>query len=123
MALFKKSQPNTENKSASSPRPVRDQSATVSKHSTEVILSPRITEKAAYLAEGGAYVFNIARDANKHEVAAAVKALFKVTPRKVTIVRTEGKKIFNRATRRIGQKSLQKKAIVFLKKGDTIDIS
>ncbi len=121
MALFK-TQKNTPAPATTKPA-ARVSSVTVAKHSTEVILSPRITEKAAYLAESGAYVFNIARDANKHEVATAVKALFKVTPRKVTIVRTEGKKIVNRATRRVGQKSLQKKAIVFLKKGDTIDIA
>ncbi|HEX8993900.1 MAG TPA: 50S ribosomal protein L23 [Candidatus Paceibacterota bacterium] len=118
MAIFK-AQKNTET-TAVAPKA---QAVSMAKHPTEVILSPRITEKAAYLAESNAYVFNIAKNATKTEVAAAIKALFKVEPRSVRTIRTEGKAVFNRRTRAVGRTVSQKKAIVFLKKGDTIDIA
>ena len=37
------------------------------KNLSNIIVSPRITEKGAYLSEKGVYVFNIAKDATKQE--------------------------------------------------------
>lgn len=56
------------------------------KHPGHILLSPRITEKGAYLSEHGAYVFNVHASATKAQIAAAVRQLFKVTPRKVSVV-------------------------------------
>jgi large subunit ribosomal protein L23 len=92
------------------------------KHSVHILINPRITEKGAYLSEKGVYVFNIAKDATKHDVAAAVKELYSVTPRKVTVVNNQGKVVQTRNTNRKGTTAATKKAYVFLKKGDTIEI-
>lgn len=92
------------------------------KSSSQILIAPRITEKGAYLAANGVYVFNIARDANKIEVAQAVQETFKVTPRKVTVVNLPRKVTMTRGTNRKGMTRAQKKAYVYLKKGDTIEL-
>lgn len=88
-----------------------------------ILLSPRITEKGAYLSEHGAYVFNVARGANKHEIAEAVQAIYKVTPRSVRVVRVPGKRRLTRGTNRMGSSAEGKKAYVYLKKGETIELT
>jgi large subunit ribosomal protein L23 len=93
------------------------------KHHSKIILSPRITEKGAYLAEGGVYVFNVAKDANKVEVMRAIKTVFKVTPRSVRFVAVPVKQVWTRGTNRWGKTGGGKKAYVQLKKGDTIELA
>ena len=86
-----------------------------------VIGSPRITEKATMLAErGNVYTFNVARTATKPEIAKAVKALYKVTPIKVSIVTLHPRKVVVRGKR--GMQSGGKKALVYLKKGDKLSL-
>lgn len=92
------------------------------KSNSHILLSPRVTEKGAYLAQGGVYVFMVAQTANKNEIAAAIKETFKVTPRKVAIAAVPRKKVQTRGTNRWGQTSTGKKAYVYLKKGDTIEL-
>ncbi|MEK7613089.1 MAG: 50S ribosomal protein L23 [Patescibacteria group bacterium] len=91
-------------------------------HST-IILAPRITEKGAFLSSVNAYAFNVAKDATKKEVAEAIRAIFSVTPRKVTFVAIPRKMVMTRGTNRKGQTRGGKKAYVFLKKGDTIEVA
>jgi large subunit ribosomal protein L23 len=93
------------------------------KHPSHILLNPRITEKGAYLSAIGAYVFNVAEDANKQQIAEAVKEVFKVTPRKVTVVRIPRKVVVSRATNRKGQTRGGKKAYVYLKQGETIEVA
>ena len=85
--------------------------------------NPRITEKAAYMSEKGCYVFNVAPSANKIQIAAAIRATFKVTPRKVTVVAVPRKEVSTRGSNRKGMTAGGKKAYVFLKKGDKIEIA
>jgi large subunit ribosomal protein L23 len=92
------------------------------KLSSQILLAPRITEKGAYLTAAGVYVFNVSRDANKLQVADAIRETFKVTPRKVTVVNIPRKVTMTRGTNRKGQTRAGKKAYVFLKKGDTIEL-
>ena len=92
------------------------------KHPSQILLAPRITEKGAYLSEGGVYVFNVARDANKVQIAEAIRETFKITPRKVTIAAIPRKETQTRGTNRKGMTAGGKKAYVFLKKGDTIEL-
>lgn len=92
------------------------------KHPSTILIEPRITEKGAYLSEKGCYVFNVAPRANKIEIAQAVKDIFKVTPRKVAIVTVPRKQVFTRGTNRFGQTRGGKKAYVYLKKGETIEL-
>lgn len=92
------------------------------KYTGNIIISPRITEKGANLSEQGIYVFNVGTDANKIEILAAIKALYKVTPRKVTVVTIPRKSVLTRGTNRHGKTAGAKKAYVYLKKGETIEI-
>ena len=92
------------------------------KPSSQVLLAPRITEKGAYLTAAGVYVFNVARDANKIQIADAIRETFKVSPRKVTVVNVPRKETTTRGTNRKGMTRAGKKAYVFLKKGDTIEL-
>jgi len=92
------------------------------KHNVNILVEPRITEKGAYLSEKGVYVFNVAIDANKHDIMAAVKSIYNVTPRKVTVVTVPRKIVATRSTNRKGATRGGKKAYIFLKKGETIEI-
>ncbi|MDO8517835.1 MAG: 50S ribosomal protein L23 [bacterium] len=92
------------------------------KHTGQIIISPRITEKGAILSDVGAYVFNVARDANKKEIATAVQTLFKVVPRMVRVVAVPRKQVKTRGRVQKGTTGGGKKAYVYLKKGDTIEL-
>ena len=84
------------------------------------IMRPHITEKAAILAEKGPYVFEVASDTNKIEIAKAISALYNVTPVRVNIINLPDTRVFVR--NRKGMKSGIRKALVTLKKGDKIEI-
>jgi large subunit ribosomal protein L23 len=87
----------------------------------DTIIAPVITEKATVLTELNKVVFEVAQDATKDEIAAAVEELFKVRVVKVNTLITKGKT--KRFRGRLGQRSDVKKAIVTLQAGQTIDIS
>lgn len=95
----------------------------MNKHAANILMRPRITEKAAYLTEKGCYVFDVAQDANKQEVARAIREIYSVTPRKVTMATTPSKRVFIRGTNRHGNTAKGKKAYVFLKQGETIELA
>lgn len=85
---------------------------------SSVILGSRITEKSALGSEKGAYTFNVAPNTNKSEVAKAIKAMYKVTPVKISITIRKEKTTFRGG--RLGTKQGGKKAVVYLKKGEKI---
>lgn len=87
----------------------------------KVIIAPRITEKASTASVANAYTFVVAKNATKHMVAAEIKKEYKVTPRAVNITNMPRKQTFIRG--KFGTQAGIKKAIVFLKKGDTIALS
>lgn len=89
----------------------------------DVLLRPRITEKAANMTTNNVYTFDIRLSATKKDVSAAVKALYKVTPVKVTVVNTPAKRVRMRTKRGFGKTNAGRKAYVFLKKGDQIQFS
>ena len=93
------------------------------KHPGTILISPRVTEKGAYLAQDNCYVFNVSPKAGKREIAQAVRAVYKVVPRMVRVAATKRKSVITRGTNRKGQPSGGKKAYVYLKKGDTIDFA
>lgn len=84
-----------------------------------LIKNPRITEKATMLAESAIYTFNVAVNATKPEIIKAVKALFKVTPRKIRMITVHPRSVTVRGKR--GTQSGGKKALIYLKKGDKIN--
>lgn len=88
--------------------------------SAKILIKPLVTEKASHLASENKYAFIVALNANKIEVAKAVKALYGVDVVKVNIINMEGKNVVRGRIK--GQRSDFKKAIVTLKKGDVISI-
>ena len=87
----------------------------------DTILAPVITEKATLLSEQNKIVFQVAADASKDEIAAAVEALFKVNVTKVNTLNVKGKTKRFRGI--VGRRSDVKKAIVTLAEGQSIDIT
>ncbi|GMQ95052.1 MAG: hypothetical protein BMS9Abin13_162 [Patescibacteria group bacterium] len=85
-----------------------------------VFARPHITEKASMLAEKNVYVFEIDKRAGKAEVKSAVREIYNVEPRKVNIVNIPSKNVLSRGIK--GVKSGKKKAMVYLKKGDSIEV-
>ena len=88
----------------------------------DIIISPRITEKSVKLMDKGVYTFNVRKDANKTEIAKAIKEIYKVEPVKVRIVNYPAKKKYNYKSGKFGEKKGGKKALVYLKEGDKISI-
>ncbi len=89
---------------------------------TAVIVKPRITEKAAILLDRNVYTFEITKGANKFEVRDAIKALYNVTPVSVRIVNKQPRHFMSRARGRDMMEHGLRKAYVYLKKGDRIDL-
>jgi len=85
-----------------------------------VLAKPLITEKATELGALNKYAFIITANANKIEVAKAVQAIYGVIPTSVNIIAMKGKAVTRGRIR--GQRKDWKKAIVTLKKGDSIKI-
>lgn len=85
-----------------------------------IIISPRITEKAANLSGQNVYTFNVAVTATKPEIKKAIEDLYGVVPTKVTISTLKYKPVRRQGI--LGKKGGGKKAMVFLKKGETIEI-
>lgn len=86
------------------------------------ILKPRITEKAALLIDQNVYTFEVRMDANKYEVRDAIKALYNVTPTRVHLVKKTPRHFMSRMRGRDTMEHGSKKAYVYLKKGDRIDL-
>lgn len=89
-------------------------------HLSSVLKRPHITEKATFSAESSVYVFKVDAAASKDLVAKAFKEQYKVMPVKVRTVTIPAKSVFVRGKR--GTKSGYKKAYVYLKKGEKIEI-
>jgi len=87
-----------------------------------VIKKPVVTERSLALANSeNMYTFSVDRAANKHQIAQALSELYDVTVLKVRTITVQARQ------KRTGRKRLkvstakQKKALVWLKKGDTIE--
>jgi len=87
----------------------------------DTILGPVITEKSTLLSEDSKVVFFVPLSANKKEIAEAVEELFKVKVTAVNTIKVHGK------TKRFkgiaGKRNDQKKAIVTLQEGHSIDVT
>jgi large subunit ribosomal protein L23 len=87
----------------------------------DVIVSPVITEKSTLASESNQVVFNVARDASKTDIKAAVEGLFGVKVKAVnTLVRKGKTKRFRGFSGRQGD---VKKAVVTLAEGHSIDVA
>ena len=87
----------------------------------DTIISPRITEKTTSLSEQNKIVFKVHGGATKKSIKRSVEKIFKVNVIKVNTVNQKGKTKFVRGKR--ANRPGYKKAIVNLKKGQSIDLS
>ncbi|HEY9583430.1 MAG TPA: 50S ribosomal protein L23 [Candidatus Paceibacterota bacterium] len=72
------------------------------------IIKPRITEKSGLQSEmQNIYTFEVTKNSTKGSIEKEIKALYKVTPTKVRIINLPS----------------VKKALIYLKKGDKINLT
>lgn len=118
----KNKKPATSKKDVPAPeKKMGGKSAILTDLASDVLLRPRITEKASVLSSKNVYVFDILPRANKKEVTAAIFKKYGFKPVKVNITTVKEKRILSRRGTS-GIKSGGKKALVYLKKGDKIEI-
>ena len=90
-------------------------------HYLDTIISPNITEKSTSLSEFNKVVFKVHKGSNKNSIKKSIEKIFKVNVIKINTINLKpktkiikNKKVFKSGT---------KKAIVTLKKGQSIDLS
>jgi large subunit ribosomal protein L23 len=87
----------------------------------DVIRNPVVTEKSTNASEHSQVVFDVAIDATKPQIKAAVEGLFSVKVKAVNTLVRKGK--VKRFRNRLGVRNDTKKAIVTLVEGQSIDIA
>ena len=90
-------------------------------HHLDIIIAPNITEKSTSLSEHNKIVFEVQKSASKNSIKKSIEKIFKVNVIKINTVNLKGKTklIRNKKSFKPGYK----KAIVTLKKGQTIDLA
>ena len=90
-------------------------------HLYDKIISPIVTEKSTNLSEQNKIVFKVPSNTNKDNLKSNIEKIFKVTVTKINIVNKKNRTKLSR-----GKKikvSGYKKAIITLKKGQSIDLT
>lgn len=87
------------------------------------LIKPRITEKAALMLEKNVYTFEVKNGASKYDVRDAVVSLYNVTPEQIRIVNQAPRRYMSKMRGREMLKSGMRKAYVYLKKGDSINLA
>jgi large subunit ribosomal protein L23 len=90
-------------------------------HLYDVLLRPVITEESQRLMEMNQYVFEVAHDATKPQIKAAVQEIFDVTVTKVNTLIMPAKRGM-RGRHEYWRSQEWKKAIVTLQEGDKIEL-
>ena len=90
-------------------------------NSLDTIISPAITEKATSLSEYNKVVFKVHKGANKNSIKKSIEKIFKVNVIKINTINRRAKNKLVRGKK--AKKSGFKKAIVTLKKGQSIDLA
>ena len=90
-------------------------------HYLDMIISPNITEKSTLLSEYNKIVFKVQKNASKNSIKKSIEKIFKVNVIKINTINLKGitKIVKNKKTFKPGYK----KAIITLKKGQTIDLA
>ena len=89
-------------------------------HYLDTIIAPNVTEKSTTLSEFNKIVFKVDNGASKSSIKKSIEKIFKVNVVKVNTINLKGKTktVKNKLTSKPGYK----KAIVTLKKGQSIDV-
>ena len=90
-------------------------------HLYDKILSPLVTEKSTNLSEQNKIVFKVPAFANKKSLKKNIEKIFKVNVTKINIVNKKTKRKIKQG--RLSKKTGYKKAVVTLKKGQSIDLA
>ena len=90
-------------------------------HLYDKIYSPILTEKSTALSDQNKIVFKVPKKANKNNLKKNIEKIFKVNVVKINIINKQNRKKLTRG-RMINVKGY-KKAIITLKKGQTIDLT
>ena len=85
------------------------------------ILSPMVTEKSTNLSEQNKIVFKVPRAANKINLKKNIEKIFKVNVTKININNKQNRKVVKRG-KKVNVQGF-KKAIITLKKGQSIDLT
>ena len=86
----------------------------------EVIIRPIVSERSFDLMNENKYTFEVAKNAPKEEIRAAIQKLFGVRVLKVNTINVKPKQ--KRVRYQVGMTRSWKKAIVTLALGDTIEV-
>ena len=87
----------------------------------DTIISPNITEKATSLSEFNKVVFTVHKGSNKKSIKKSIEKIFKVNVIKINTINQRGKSKLVKGKK--SKKAGFKKAIVTLKKGQSIDLA
>ena len=90
-------------------------------HLYDKILSPLLTEKSTNLSGENKIVFKVRKSANKKNLKNNIEKIFKVNVTKINIINKQNRSKFTRG--RKVKVSGFKKAIITLKKGQSIDLT
>ena len=94
--------------------------AVTRKTAHDIILRPVVSEKSYANSDRGQYTFVVAPDAHKLEIKRAIEEIFKVKVTNVNTLHRQGKT--QRTRTGLGHRAAQKRAIVTVAQGQTIDI-
>ena len=90
-------------------------------HLFDKIIAPHITEKATNLSEQNKIIFKVHQKANKINLKKNIEKIFKVNVTKINIINKQNRTKVTRG--RKVKVSGYKKAIITLKKGQSIDLT
>ena len=90
-------------------------------HLYDKILSPMLTEKTTNLSEQNKIVFKVPSQANKTNLKKNIEKIFKVNVTKINIINKQNRKVVKRG-KKVNVQGY-KKAIITLKKGQSIDLT
>ena len=90
-------------------------------HLYDKIVSPMVTEKSSNLSEQNKIVFKVAAGANKINLKKNIEKIFKVNVTKINIINKQNRTKITRGKK--VRVSGFKKAIITLKKGQSIDLT
>ncbi|MEK0306184.1 50S ribosomal protein L23 [Bifidobacterium favimelis] len=94
--------------------------AAINKPVHDIILRPVVSEKSYANADRGQYTFVVDPGANKVAIKQAIEKIFKVRVTSVNTLNRQGKRTRTRSG--YGQRSSEKRAIVTVAEGQSIDV-
>ncbi len=90
-------------------------------HYLDTIISPNVTEKSTALSDFNKVVFKVDKSATKKSIIKSIEKIFKVNVIKINTINIKGKNKLVKNKKSF--KSGYKKAVVTLKKGQSIDLA